>query len=137
MKHPNREIDYWNWLYACMIDCVPSYGNIVIQFWVCSNHFTYMCYLCYCCFLCLLYLWFAYVAQFVRLTHTHLISLWKSCFAKIWQRGEILIPFDWLHYEKNMEYTRYFCEARTHVGQDVPACVQHLALVSRPMLLLF
>jgi hypothetical protein len=70
-------IDYWHWLCACMIDCVPSHRNIVIQFSVCSNHFTYMCYLCYCCFLCLLYMWFAYVAQFVRLTHAHLISTQK------------------------------------------------------------
>ena len=49
----------------------------------------------------------------------------------------IVVPFDWLHYAKQMECIRCFGEVITHVGDDVPACVQHLTFVIRPWLLLF
>lgn len=120
--------DYY-WLlmstHAWLIVCLDVWENYL--FW-CSNHILWFLSLCYfycCC--CLLYVFV--VCWCCSIYIAHLVKLWKSCFAKKGNFWSFLIDC--------MECTRYFCEERTHVEPDVLVCVQHLALVSRPMLLLF
>lgn len=127
--------DYWLLLCSCVIDFFPDYESIVIIFWGCNNHFTHVLLLLLlfallvmfvmwlCCLVCKIYSWTSY-------------KFWKSCFANFFQRGRLLFLLIGCIMQNNMVYTIFFGEETKHVGHDVSTYVQHLALVSRLMLLL-
>lgn len=122
----------FEWAHACLIVCLTIWEFCSC---VCINHFTYVLLLLWLLFVLCVCLWCAYDAQFARLwyfwrfTRAHLICFW-SCFVKGWVRG-LLSFLDFCIMQNNMEYWSCFCEEKTHVWPNIPACVQHLLFVSR------
>lgn len=77
------------------------------------------------CLCCLVYKTYSYTS----------CKFMKELFCQNLPRGRLLFLLFGCTMQNNMECTRCFGEEMTHVRHNVLACVQHLALVNRLMLL--